>query len=158
MLSKIISGGQTGADQAGWRAAETFGIRVGGRMTCGFLTEDGARPEFADRFGAEEMPTDSHPARTEQNVSDADGTLWFGDTTTAGAQATVLASRTFGKPLMLLYPGAAFEPTQVVRWVEENEIRTLNVAGNHESETPGIGDRVEQFLGRVFRLLGHEPA
>jgi hypothetical protein len=27
----------------------------------------------------------------------------------------------------------------------------LNVAGNRESAAPGIGARVEAFLGRVFR-------
>jgi hypothetical protein len=156
MLETIISGGQTGADQAGWRAAQAFGIATGGWMPKGFLTEDGPRPEFAARCGAVEMPTDSALARTEQNVQDSDATLWFGATTTAGAQATVGACHRFGKPCLPVYPGAAFEPAHVATWITENQIRTLNVAGNRESEEPGIGDRVEQFLGQVLSLvLGH---
>jgi len=47
MLAKIISGGQSGADRAGWRAARTFGILSGGWMPRGFLAEDGPHPEFA---------------------------------------------------------------------------------------------------------------
>jgi hypothetical protein len=47
MLDRIISGGQTGADQAGWRAARACGVPTGGFMPLGFLTEGGPRPEFA---------------------------------------------------------------------------------------------------------------
>jgi hypothetical protein len=39
MLEKILSGGQTGADQAAWRAARSFGLPTGGWMPLGFLTE-----------------------------------------------------------------------------------------------------------------------
>ena len=52
MLEKIISGGQSGADQAGWRVARAFGIPTGGAMPLGFLTEEGSRPEFAELYGA----------------------------------------------------------------------------------------------------------
>jgi len=34
----IISGGQTGADQAAWRAARSAGLPTGGVMPLGFLT------------------------------------------------------------------------------------------------------------------------
>ena len=36
MLEKIISGGQTGADQAAWRAAKAFGVPTGGWMPKDF--------------------------------------------------------------------------------------------------------------------------
>jgi hypothetical protein len=153
MLDKIISGGQTGADRAGWRAATAFGVATGGWMPKGFLTEDGPRPEFAERYGAAELPSDSDLTRTEQNVQDTDATLWFGATTTADAQATVGACHRFGKPCLPVYPGAAFEPSHVATWITENRIRMLNVAGNREAEEPGIGDRVEQFLGQVLSLV-----
>jgi hypothetical protein len=32
------------------------------------------------------------------------------------------------------------------------------VAGDRESKSPGIGDRVERFLAAVFRQLGMRPA
>jgi hypothetical protein len=37
-------------------------------------------------------------------------------------------------------------------------VHVLLVAGNRESKSPGIGDRVERFLGAVFRQLGHRPS
>ncbi len=55
-------------------------------MPKGFLTEDGPRPDFAESYNAQEMPTDSAAARTEQNVQDSDATLWFGETTTSAAR------------------------------------------------------------------------
>jgi hypothetical protein len=156
MLEKIISGGQTGADQAAWRAARAFGLPTGGWMPRGFLTEDGPHPEFAGRYGAAEMPTESYPARTEQNVQDSDGTLWFGATPTAGAQATVSAALKLGKPCLPIDPGASFEPEHLVAWIAGHTIRTLNVAGNRESDEPGIGGRVEGLLGQVFKQLDRQ--
>jgi hypothetical protein len=41
MLERVITRGQTGADQAAWRAAKAFGIPTGGAMPLGFLTETG---------------------------------------------------------------------------------------------------------------------
>jgi hypothetical protein len=68
------------------------------------------------------------------------GKLWSGATTTTpGAQATVSASLRFGKPRMPIDPAASFEPSDVATWIAENVIRTLNAAGNRESESPRIG-------------------
>ncbi len=158
MLEKIISGGQSGADQAGWRVAKAFGVSSGGWMPRGFLTEDGPHPEFAEQFGAAELPVEIRLNETERNVLAADATLWFGETTTQNAQATVAACQRFGKPCMPIDPGASFEPAQVATWIRENQTRTLNVAGNREVEEPGIGERVEHFLGEALQRLGHEQA
>ena len=57
MIERVLSGGQSGADQASWRAAKTHGIPTGGAMPKGFRTEDGPRPEFAERYGAVDGPT-----------------------------------------------------------------------------------------------------
>jgi Circularly permutated YpsA SLOG family len=89
MLERVISGGQTGADQAAWRAARRHPHR--GLDAPGFQTEDGPHPEFVRQFRAEEHPSDRVPdlrttpdnarvenaARTVSNVLAADGTLIF---------------------------------------------------------------------------------
>ena len=75
MIKKIISGGQTGADRAALDVAIRLGIPHGGWIPKGRLTEKGPLPE---RYRLQEMPTDSYPARTEQNVIDSDGTLIIG--------------------------------------------------------------------------------
>ena len=53
---------------------------------------------------------------------------------------------------------ASFQPSHVAAWIVENQIRTLNVAGSRECEEPGIGEKVEQFLGEVLLHLGQERA
>jgi hypothetical protein len=53
---------------------------------------------------------------------------------------------------MLVF-GAQTRPSEAVAWIAENGIRVLNVAGNRERVSPGIGDRVERFMARVFRRL-----
>ena len=75
MIQKIISGGQTGADQAALDAAIKLGISHGGWIPKGRITEHGPLP---DRYKLQEMPTDSYPARTEQNIIDSDGTVNYG--------------------------------------------------------------------------------
>ena len=77
MLERVITGGQTGADQAAWRAARAAGLATGGWMPGGFRTEDGFHPEFGALYGASEHPSDSWDDRTVANVDDSDGTLVF---------------------------------------------------------------------------------
>ena len=72
MISKIISGGQTGADRAALDVAIKLSIPHGGWIPKGRKTEDGTLP---DKYKLKEMTTASYPKRTEQNVIDSDGTL-----------------------------------------------------------------------------------
>ena len=74
MLKKIISGRQTGADQAGLDAAIKHNIPHGGTIPKGRMTEDGVLPA---KYNLTEMTTKSYPKRTEKNVVDSDGTVIF---------------------------------------------------------------------------------
>ena len=58
--------------------------RAGRTNSIPFLIEDGTHREFADQYGAAELPTESDIARTQRNVQDSDATLWFGVRTTLG--------------------------------------------------------------------------
>jgi hypothetical protein len=155
MLEKIIAGRQTGASRGAWRAAKAFGLPVRERTPKGLLTEGGLGPEEAEQPGAADMAAEIDPSWVEQNVQDSDGTLWFGETTTALARATVGACQRFAKPCLPVYPAALFKPSHAVNWITESQIKTLNVAGNGEGEEPGIADRVEEFLGQVLEQVGH---
>lgn len=148
MLERVISGGQTGADQAGLRAARTAGILTGGTAPKGWLTEDGPAPWLAD-FGLVECDRAGYPARTERNVKDADGTLVFGDPTGRGTALTLKTCASSSKTFLLVGPGID-TPRMVREWIASRNIRVLNVAGSRESRGPGIGARVELFLSRVF--------
>ena len=127
-------------------------IPTGGAMPRGFLTEDGPRPELADKFGVVELAEADYPTRTRRNVEESDATLWFGDWHSRGARTTLDHARRVGKPFMIAMEGAT-RPSDVVGWIEKTGVRVLNVAGNRESKAPGIGARVERFLAEVFRRL-----
>src|SRR3954452_16183504 len=105
MLEQIISGGQTGADQAAWRAAIASGLATGGWMPLGFLTEDGPRPEFAELYGAKETTRADYRQRTEANVRDSGATVWLGPTGSPGYKATSWACRGLNNELFLVVPG-----------------------------------------------------
>src|SRR5262249_38660440 len=115
VLATAISGGQTGADQAGWRAARAYGIPSGGWMPLEFRTERGPSPELA-AFGAVEIPTGEYRTRTESNVRDSDATLWFGSPDSNGAEATIKACEQLGRPYFLVLPGSGIRPPQVAEW------------------------------------------
>jgi hypothetical protein len=154
MVATIISGGQTGADQAGWRAAIAFGFKTSGWMAKGFLTEDGPRPEFAELYGAREMDSPEYRVRTEQNVRDSDATIWFGSIDTPGAKTTLRAIQEMGRAAKIIKPDDLIRPSAIAHWLARNSsIRRLNVAGNRESIEPGIGERVERFLSQVILQL-----
>jgi hypothetical protein len=159
MLIKVVSGGQSGADQAGLRAARSAGIATGGWALKGWLVEtpDGRRSQPAPRladFGLVECPEPGYPARTKANVRDSDGTLWFGAFDTPGFTATHDAALVMGKPFLIVYANSS-RPSEAREWVEAKGIRVLNIAGDRESKQQGIGTRVERYLGAVFRQLEH---
>src|SRR3954467_11618801 len=83
MLELVTTGGQTGADQAGWRAAKLLGLATGGWMPMGFRTEgrlddegmpgpDESHPEFAELYGARAHESLEYRVRTRANVGEAD--------------------------------------------------------------------------------------
>jgi Circularly permutated YpsA SLOG family len=82
-LEKVISGGQTGADQAGLRATQAAGIPTGGCAPKGWQTEYGPAPWLAE-YGLTERLKASYPARTGANARESDGTIWFGTTDSSG--------------------------------------------------------------------------
>jgi hypothetical protein len=152
MLKKIVSGGQTGADQAGLKAAQAAGIETGGWAPKGWTTEKGAASWLAD-YGLAEHPEPDYPPRTEANVRDSDGTAWFGRTDSAGFRTTTDACRKHDKPWFVVVEGRT-TPKQVIDWLTEHDIATLNIAGNRESKNRGLALRTERFLAQVFRGLG----
>ncbi len=144
MALKIVSGGQTGADQAGWRAGRSLGLPTGGWMPRGFETEDGHRPDFARLYGAVEL-AGGYRERTQANARDSDATVWFGDPTSPGGKTTLRACKALGRPVFLVAAGVT-RPSDLTTWLVVNRVEVLNVAGNRESTQPGIGVRVERFL------------
>ena len=154
MKEVIVSGGQTGADQAGWRAAKAAGIATAGWMPKGFLTEDGPRPEFAEMYGAKQTTSTTYPERTRLNARLGNITLWFGDPSSRGGKATLKECGIYLR-IWPEHPQFDWKVARVAEWLSRPNFgcRILNIAGNRESSAPGIGQWVEAYMREVFRLL-----
>jgi hypothetical protein len=159
MLRKIVSGGQTGADRAGWDAALEFGLETGGWMPSGFLALDGLHPEFAAKYGARETRERDYPPRTRMNVRDSDATIIinFGLENSRGTTLAIGACVTAGKPKMVVtythQGGWSESPASVARWIEEHGVATLNVAGNREADEGGVYAISLAYLRRLFSVV-----
>ena len=136
-ISKIISGGQTGADQGALDAAIDLGIPHGGWIPRDRLTEDGPLP---DRYLLREMSTQSYPERTEKNVLDSDGTvIFFRTLLSGGTKLTAELASKHRKPWLQIDFGQmdpVMAATEVHRWVVTKKVRVLNAAGNPCLERP----------------------
>jgi len=139
MLEKIISGGQTGADQAALDTAIKLGIPHGGWIPKGRLTEDGPLPA---KYDLTEMPTDSYPERTKKNIRESDGTLILSHgILTGGSEFTCKMALKYQKPMLHIDFNRMipFDAAVIINnWMVDDDIRILNVAGPRASIDPNI--------------------
>ncbi|GAH86529.1 unnamed protein product, partial [marine sediment metagenome] len=88
LVKKVISGGQTGVDQAGLEAAKELGIKTGGYIPRGFLTENGSDYSLK-KFNLTEMKSTSYVIRSIFNVDNSDGTIAFRLKSSPGTDKTI---------------------------------------------------------------------
>jgi len=153
MLSRIISGGQTGADRAALDLALKFGIPHGGWIPQDRLAEDG---RLSDKYNLKELPTDSYAARTEKNVIDSDGTVIFSHgKPSGGTELTREMAVKHGKKMIVIdlnLTKSTDAASSVVSWIQSQSIKTLNVAGPRASEDAGIYQDVFRILEMVVQM------
>jgi hypothetical protein len=162
-LKRVISGGQTGADQAGLFAAEAFSLETGGHMPAGFKTVHGDRVEFGTRFGMLTTPSSQYPDRTLLNVQNSDATIRLAsDFTTPGERLTLRFVNMMSKPSMSIQLVPApddFLIERLIAFLINHNVQTLNVAGNADRGIKTYHfDTAFQFLSAVFKrmdLRGH---
>lgn len=146
MVEKIISGGQTGADQGGLEAALDLGLETGGKVPKGFKTELGPKPELASLYGLAELASDEYPPRTRYNVLDSDGTVIFGRLGEPGSRMTREMCKQNDKPYLVVEEFSETYMRLFGEFIAMYQIKTLNVAGNRESKFPGLQRKVREFL------------
>ena len=130
------------------------GIPVGGYCPKGRKAEYGIIPE---RYPLTEMNTSSYTARTEKNVVESDGTLILNKgNLTSGTRNTHEFAMKHLKPSLIVQLDAkrVIEPSDVIRWIQGQQIGILNLAGPRESKYPeGIYWETYRYLNKVFNLL-----
>jgi hypothetical protein len=200
----IVSGGQTGADQGGFRAANALGLRRRGFAPKNWTTETGVVPSVF-RLGMVEHPDYNMLGRTHANIAISDLTLVFYQRTlTSGSERTLQRAQATERPVRAIdlsvsalelkaaqeaiqralvrlladatlrrgeatrnAPGAQQDPYIGPALVEWAALRAdvqpapdamwLHIAGSRESISPGIGERVRDFLtSALWPLLSDE--
>lgn len=145
---RIVSGGQTGVDRGGLDAAIAFGLGHGGWCPRGRLAEDGSIPSC---YEMQEMDSPDYADRTEQNVIDSDATLILHEGQLRGG--TLLTKRIaarLGKPVLAVRIDQPMAAETIRHWLSATRPEVLNVAGPRGSSNPGIAERTQDLLLRVF--------
>lgn len=153
MLTKIISGGQRGADQAALDAAIKYHFPHGGWIQKGRRVKGGVLP---DKYELKEMALPGYKDRIERNVVDSDGTAIFSHgNLTGGADYSLQMAKKHQRPGLhvdLKKTSVTVAPSQLNTWTMENAIEVLNVAGSRVSEDPAIYGNTMDVVEKAILL------
>jgi len=144
---KIISGGQTGADQAALDAAIHLGLPYGGWLPRGRKTEAGP---LAKSYQLQELSSPHYRDRTRKNIQESDGTLILSLAPLSGGSALTEAfCIRYDRPCLHL--NLSLLDTEearrtVEKWLHEQQIAVLNVAGPRASGEADIYQTVYTLL------------
>lgn len=170
-VHKVISGGQTGADQAGLRAARDLGICTGGTAPADFYTDKGPNYTLM-MYGLTAYGT--YNERTKQNIVDSDATLVIVENKNSpGSKLTVNLLKELQKPFYVAnvaefvrdaclgYTRCGPVPSfvrlceDICLWLDGCPGAVLNVAGNRERYQNGLfGSIAEELCRTVFTVQG----
>lgn len=167
-ITRIVSGGQTGADRGGLEAAIHCDLPHGGWCPKGRKAEDGPIPA---QYLLREMPTADYLARTEANVADSDCTVIFAyGALEGGSRKTADYAKRHNKPWLhvnlMSKPNRQQTVQAIVEWLQEccPKDCVLNVAGQRASKAPSIAgvvkawmvDVISKINGTLFYPIGEE--
>lgn len=157
MIRKIISGGQTGADQGALRAAKALGIPTSGMMARGYRTQDGPRPDLAAEYRLLQHPSSKwRPPSSRMNVMLSDATIRFArDFETLDERCNLEFIQKYRKPYLDISIDNPPSLEDVREWLVLHQVEVLYISGNTERQAPGIGGFVEVYL---TKLLGDGPS
>ena len=149
MITKLVSGGQTGADIAALDVALLHGFPHGGWCPKGRKSLEGPIPA---QYRLIETPSASYLQRTEWNVRDTDGTVvfTFAVVVTGGSLKTIGFARKHRKPCLHISKGGVGQAAALRKFVADHGIRTHNVSVSRESKSPGIDDWVIEVTEDAF--------
>lgn len=162
MLTKIISGGQTGVDKAALDVAISHNLTHGEWCPKGRIDELGNIP---DKYHLTEVQgdflsdKDNYAARTRQNILDSDATLILvpsiplPQAINDGTLLTIDELKILKKSYLMIdlsHSNIHF----LINWLLKNEISILNIAGPREASFSGIYQLSVVFLNRLMKELG----
>ena len=151
MIEKIVSGGQTGVDRGALDAALELGVPCGGWCPAGRRAEDGVIP---DHYPLQETASRNYNKRTTLNARDSDATLILNQGELEGGTAyTLEVIKRLNKPCLVIDPEDPVAYGEIRAWLEQSDVKVLNVAGPRESKRPSIQSRSCAYLLRLLQKL-----
>jgi hypothetical protein len=146
-ITKIVSGGQTGADRAALDWAIERGVPHGGWCPKGRKAEDGP---IDGRYQLQETGSVDYLKRTEWNIRDSEATVIFTmrSELTGGSKRTAGFALKHRKPCLHLHSSETISRCagRLSEFLRANNIRILNVAGSRRSKEPEVGAFVRAVL------------
>ncbi len=157
-IRKIISGGQTGTDQAALKAGQKLGFKTGGWCPPGRICENGKIPPEYQLQETESERSDKatqipRSQRTEFNVRDSDATLILLPQhiiPDEGTDCTIKFAAELDKPYLIVDPYIPDAPEIIIEWLNQTSAEILNIAGPSETNSPGINTKVYNLLIKTF--------
>jgi hypothetical protein len=145
MVTKVLSGAQTGAARAALDWAIFHDIPHGGWCPKGRKAVDGTIPPH---YQLTETPSAAYLQRTEWNVRDSDGTVIFtmAAKLAGGSKRAADFAKKHGKPLLHISYSGSYERLGelLAAFVRENSIKLLSVVGSQMERTPGVTAYLKQ--------------
>ena len=181
-LEKVISGGQTGADQAALEAAEKVGLKTGGVAPQNFITSQGRQPDLGSRFGLKDtVPVNNssygliqaYITRSMLNVDHSDATIAIRTKRSKGTDQTIRYCHTgkWGhrgpgiknyKPCLVIsdlqipFDSNHSSVKAIITFIREHKVTILNIAGHRNDQSSGLSqfqDLVKELLIVSFQQL-----
>lgn len=159
IIEKIVTGGQTGADQAALFVATELGYSVGGWCPLGGLDEN--TQSILGKYPLKEVTglpfEDSVAERTKRNIQDSDATLIIVPAIplpaniTDGTLLTIKHAEEKQKPYLLMKSSDKNVRESFLAWIQEHQVKVLNIAGPRESKWPGTYDQTCEILRYILK-------
>jgi hypothetical protein len=154
-LKRIVSGGQTGVDRGALDAALGSGFPSGGWVPGDRMAEDGV---ISERYPLTPLPNGNYRQRTRLNVVDSDGTaILYEGYMNAGTRLTRDLCEILNRPCILISAREKPDPIAaadaILKFIEDNDIETLNVAGPRASGWAAGYRFAADVIGEVISKL-----
>jgi len=163
-LSRIVSGGQSGADIGAIDAAAFRGLKWGGYIPKGYRTDCGPLyPEYQPFFT--ETKSKEYSESTRKNIETSNATLLFvvDGRMGRGSKLTQRLCKELNKPLFIVpltwknepsYPVASKKAIEdLLNFMREVDPYVLNVAGPRESDDNDMEEVVRAIIYRMLESL-----
>ena len=159
MIEQIVSGGQTGVDQAALAMASEAGLCIGGWCPNGGLDANGVYVLHTYPMLKQASTSDPNE-RTMLNIDNSDGTLIIvphyplPDSIVDGTRLTIDYAKKQQKPYLIISLSNKSEAIDLILyWIGQHNIRVLNIGGPREASSPGIHQASCQLFRELFMTL-----